>query len=87
LNTDGEKALVCGGFQTNDENDTITSDACYIYNAASDKWTANWTMNIARAGHGMSVYKGKVYVYGGWNIGTLASIEVLSYTARNGPAL
>jgi hypothetical protein len=36
-------------------------------------------MNAGRSGHGMAVYKGRVYVYGGWGADweRLASVEVL----------
>ena len=85
MNTGDEEVLLCGGFKTDQVNSV--SDACYIYNAILDTWTTNWTMNTPRACQGMSMYKGRVYVYGGENDrdghtpdqDALESIEVLSY--------
>jgi hypothetical protein len=66
-----------------------------MYNASADAWTTAPSLNTARAGHGMAVYKGartysrthafcagRVLVYGGLDVkdNILSSVEVLSST-------
>ncbi|CAM6002047.1 unnamed protein product [Sphagnum balticum] len=56
-------AMVCGG---RNEHDKVES-ACYLYNATEDVWTVMPSMHKERRAHGMTVYKGRVYVYGGYS--------------------
>ena len=71
---DGQTGLLCGGLI----GPGSTQSACYFYNSTSNGWTNAPSLKVARYAHGMAMYKGKVYVYGGMdNIGTvLNSVEV-----------
>ena len=72
---DGQTALLCGG-----RNETDFQHACYYYFSENDTWTSALSMNVARATHGMALYKHKVYVYGGTNAtgDAIGSVEVLA---------
>jgi hypothetical protein len=67
--------MICGGRNKHDE----IKSACYLYNATEYVWTVMPSMHEARRAHGMTVYKGRVIVYGGYaqHDGTrmLSSIE------------
>jgi hypothetical protein len=76
---DDDTALMCGG------DNALTGSAyrvCFIYAASTNAWTAyKWSMNEARIAHGMAVYKGRVYVYGGYDRirkKAFSSAEILS---------
>ena len=74
---DGQTGLLCGGWC----NDTAQS-ACYYYSSINNTWTSAPSLTVARAWHGMAVYGGIVYVYGGQNSGhmvhELSSVEMLN---------
>jgi len=65
-------ALVCGNWPA--------SVACYSYSVTADAWTTAMPMNIGRTNPGMTLYKGRVVVYGGEEISDdlLASAELWS---------
>ena len=70
---DGVTALLCGGY-----DGMMVHAECYYYSSTNDTWTAAPSLNVARTGHGMAVYKGRVYAYGGEdaNINMLSSVEM-----------
>jgi hypothetical protein len=70
-----DTVLLCGGWQNH-----AIANRCYLYTPSTDKWDDAWPMNYNRTGHGLSLYKGSVYAYGGYNGTFLSSIEVLSLT-------
>jgi len=72
LQIDHAIALVCGGY-----NGRVQS-ACNMYHATDDVWSPASTMNAARHSHGMAVYNGRAWVYGGYDpsgVGFLSSVE------------
>jgi hypothetical protein len=52
-----QSALVCGGVRV----DTSVTDACNMYSHANTAtpWTQAASLNTARGGHGMAMYKGE----------------------------
>ena len=74
----GQTGLLCGGSTENSWSDV--QSACYYYSPTTDSWLHGPSLNVARWGHGMALYKEKVYVYGGMNVNStlLSSVEVLT---------
>jgi len=60
LQIDHAIALVCGG-----HSGYNLQSACNTYHAMDDVWSPVSAMNAARQSHGMAVYNGRAWVYGG----------------------
>ena len=75
---DGQTGLLCGG--QSGRLWASAQSACYYYLSVNDSWSPGPSLNVSRAAHGMALYKGKVYVYGGVNVDgdDLSSVEVLT---------
>jgi len=74
----GAFAVVCGGQDYVDGKDAQHAE-CMAYSTSNDEWLMmkKWSLNEKRASHGMTVYRGRVYVYGG-NQGLALTIKVLN---------
>lgn len=69
----GEDLFVTGG--------TSKMNACYYYSPKVSRWRARASMNSGRYRHCMVSVKGSIYALGGYNAGTLKSVE--EYDVRN----
>jgi len=75
---DANSILVCGGFAL---PHTVLG-ACNTYDATADAWTAGKPLKKERFAHGLALYKGRVFAYGGRDVNaqTLASVEMMDST-------
>ncbi|CAM6003359.1 unnamed protein product [Sphagnum balticum] len=72
--------LVCGGLVKN-----VPTKTCYTYASANDMWSLfPSSLNTARSWHGMVIYNGSPYVFGGSTATTAFDNTVEKYTANSG---